>query len=727
MQETQLSIFDYQALDVETRIVVQQRTDEIKTLMRRTAQDIIDIGNKLIEVKARIGHGNFGKWLDAEFGWSDRTARNFMSVGEAFKTATVADLNIAPKALYLLASPSTPDSARAIAFSRAESGEKVTHSWAKALIEEHALSWGDRVRSEEGIGAIVELGKKYASIELETSGERKSFLLNSLERYCGESHPYLGLETADEIFVNGEPALFLYPIGLNHSMVYFQEETSKGDRTAHTHQIYNAEIQKQLSCLTSLTSVADTESASLLPLSLPEESNSVESPRTTHSVASFSENDTLESKTSETSQNSTGWSTNGQSVPELTSLPVPPPVLPSLSKGNDSEPTTPATVSPVSSESSKSSSPTISPSKTSPESFPVPSEKDTSQEVISENSSIALPRSGLMLNGKLFLPENSGLPSFEKDYYWLPSPGALSAPDGTNKAGQSRLEGWLKEAGILESKEVLNPNYLEKALSLPLGWTNPSESRPATELLETVDKPWGIALIRESPDAPSIKSSTSTSFAFDDPIIQEFAKGLEAMGERSREKMREIGKRLSIESSTSTNSESKESFAETIGENYSVEHYTPKKVLDLVIDCLGTIDLDPCSNREPYNVPATTHYTETENGLNQPWTGKVFLNPPYGRVIDDWVSKLVSEFVAGAVTEAIALVPARTDTRWFDRFYGHTVCFWRGRLTFINNEGPAKFPSAIFYLGENETRFAQTFQPYGSIYKRLTLSPRDKE
>lgn len=45
----------YTSLNVETRIVVQQRTSEIKTLMRRTAQDIVYIGQKLIEVKEELG------------------------------------------------------------------------------------------------------------------------------------------------------------------------------------------------------------------------------------------------------------------------------------------------------------------------------------------------------------------------------------------------------------------------------------------------------------------------------------------------------------------------------------------------------------------------------------------------------------------------------------------------------------------------------------------------
>lgn len=85
----QSSLFDYSQLDTETRIVVRQRTEEIKVLVRRSAQDIIDIGSKLIDVKARLGHGNFGGWLDAEFGWSQMTATKFMNIARKFKDTLI--------------------------------------------------------------------------------------------------------------------------------------------------------------------------------------------------------------------------------------------------------------------------------------------------------------------------------------------------------------------------------------------------------------------------------------------------------------------------------------------------------------------------------------------------------------------------------------------------------------------------------------------------------------
>ena len=125
--------FDYSTLNSETQIVVQQHTSEIKSLLRRTAQDIFDVGQKLIEVKAQLGHGHFRTWLNTEFDWSIWTATKFMQVADKFKCVKFSHLDIAPSALYELAAPSTPEYVRCEAIERASHGETITHSLAKAI------------------------------------------------------------------------------------------------------------------------------------------------------------------------------------------------------------------------------------------------------------------------------------------------------------------------------------------------------------------------------------------------------------------------------------------------------------------------------------------------------------------------------------------------------------------------------------------------------------------
>lgn len=124
-------------IDSEVSDFVQERTTEIKTLVNRTARDIIEIGEKLIQVKDKLGHGRFGVWLKAEFKWDERTARNFMSVADKFRSENFADLDFAPSALYLLAAPSTPEEALQSALELAEKGETISHALAKEIVERH--------------------------------------------------------------------------------------------------------------------------------------------------------------------------------------------------------------------------------------------------------------------------------------------------------------------------------------------------------------------------------------------------------------------------------------------------------------------------------------------------------------------------------------------------------------------------------------------------------------
>jgi DNA N-6-adenine-methyltransferase (Dam)/Protein of unknown function (DUF3102) len=155
-----------------------------------------------------------------------------------------------------------------------------------------------------------------------------------------------------------------------------------------------------------------------------------------------------------------------------------------------------------------------------------------------------------------------------------------------------------------------------------------------------------------------------------------------------------------------------------MGSSASPEWFTPAAIVDLATEVLGEIDLDPSWHPDSPVVARTTFTAETD-GLAQPWAGRVWLNPPYGREIDDWVARLAEHHAAGAVTEAIALVPARVDTAWFRRLDPFPRCFVWGRLQFVNADTPAPFPSAIVYLGPNVPRFADVFGRIGGIWVQL--------
>jgi hypothetical protein len=152
----------------------------------------------------------------------------------------------------------------------------------------------------------------------------------------------------------------------------------------------------------------------------------------------------------------------------------------------------------------------------------------------------------------------------------------------------------------------------------------------------------------------------------------------------------------------------------------TAEWYTPPVIIARVVRVLGAIDLDPCSNdgAQPY-IPAQRHYTPAQDGLRQPWAGRVYLNPPYGQAIGAWVEKLAHAHAAGDVSAAVALVPARTDTEWWQWLQDCAVCLVKGRLRFSGSENDAPFPSAVAYLGPDTQTFAHTFRDLGPIWVRL--------
>src|SRR5262249_3541250 len=130
--------FDYSPLEPQTAKQVQDTAERIREKVKKTVEDIIEVGNDLLAVKEALPHGQFGPWLKAEFGWGERMAQNFMSVAERFgtKTEIIADLTIQPTAAYLLAAPTVPDEARQLALERAEAGEKITTFVAKEIVAE---------------------------------------------------------------------------------------------------------------------------------------------------------------------------------------------------------------------------------------------------------------------------------------------------------------------------------------------------------------------------------------------------------------------------------------------------------------------------------------------------------------------------------------------------------------------------------------------------------------
>jgi len=111
--------------------------------------------------------------------------------------------------------------------------------------------------------------------------------------------------------------------------------------------------------------------------------------------------------------------------------------------------------------------------------------------------------------------------------------------------------------------------------------------------------------------------------------------------------------------------------------------------------------LDPCADKD--NAKCGKYYTADDDGLSQDWAGeRVFMNPPYGRIIGDWIRKAYEESLKGALI--VALIPARTDTRYWHDYVmrAKEIRLVKGRLRFGDGRNSAPFPSAVvIWDGDN--------------------------
>lgn len=152
------------------------------------------------------------------------------------------------------------------------------------------------------------------------------------------------------------------------------------------------------------------------------------------------------------------------------------------------------------------------------------------------------------------------------------------------------------------------------------------------------------------------------------------------------------------------------------------EWYSPAEYVEAARRVMGGIDLDPASTI-PANsvVKAATFYCAAANGLEQPWRGRVWLNPPCSEpLIGDFIEKLVDQYENGEIEAAILLVNNATETTWFHHaaMAANGLCLPQGRLQFWHPNGNTCSPlqgQALLYFGNNYHEFSVAFGGFGIV------------
>ena len=151
-----------------------------------------------------------------------------------------------------------------------------------------------------------------------------------------------------------------------------------------------------------------------------------------------------------------------------------------------------------------------------------------------------------------------------------------------------------------------------------------------------------------------------------------------------------------------------------------MEWYTPPEIIEAARRVMGAIDCDPCTSISNHT-GAKTFYTADTDGLDKPWRGRVWLNPPYGQGLARWMHRANRELSMGRTRQIICLIPVRTGAGWFHTLCGKgaSLCFPRP-LKFVNGltgeqKGTALMPSVIVYVGPRHKEFAQQFAQFGLV------------
>ena len=158
-----------------------------------------------------------------------------------------------------------------------------------------------------------------------------------------------------------------------------------------------------------------------------------------------------------------------------------------------------------------------------------------------------------------------------------------------------------------------------------------------------------------------------------------------------------------------------------------IEWYTPPEFVEMARTVLGEIDLDPASNNLAQTwIKAGTYYTAEEDGIVQPWFGRVWCNPPYGkeqpkgRKAPDWLKKVLSCYENGEIAAAILLLN-RTGAAWYRQQLKRVtaMCEVRTRIAFLDANGSKqsspRYYNDFLYLGKNVQRFKQVFEKIGDV------------
>jgi len=152
------------------------------------------------------------------------------------------------------------------------------------------------------------------------------------------------------------------------------------------------------------------------------------------------------------------------------------------------------------------------------------------------------------------------------------------------------------------------------------------------------------------------------------------------------------------------------------------EWYTPPEIIEAARAVLGPIDLDPSSCELANTViQAATYHDKDDDGLQFPWAGTVWMNPPYDYpAIEHFSKKYAGHVRAGEITAGMVFVNNGTETEWFQTVADVSVaiCFPSSRVPRWSPSREMTSPlqgCALLYTGPDREGFCRRFASIGIV------------
>lgn len=160
---------------------------------------------------------------------------------------------------------------------------------------------------------------------------------------------------------------------------------------------------------------------------------------------------------------------------------------------------------------------------------------------------------------------------------------------------------------------------------------------------------------------------------------------------------------------------------------------TPPELLERVrVYFGGQIPFDAATS---FDNPTGARAFTAERGLEAHWhrCAGTFVNPPYGKVLKEWLAKMALEAREGA--KIIALLPcARWEQEYFQQCMAEAdaVCMIRRRVAFIrpstgDRVGGNTYANMFVGFNTEQAKFVEGFGPLGACFAWVNTAPAPEE